>query len=286
MEILFALAVLAGLGILFGAVLAVAGKVFAVEEDPRLEPLTEALPGANCGGCGFSGCAAYAAAVLKGKAAPGGCPVGGAEVAQAMGQILGVSVEEPERCVALVKCSGFFDVAQKKYQYDGISDCKAAARLPGGGPNECPYGCLGFGSCVKACPFGAMSVKNGVANVDHEICVGCMKCAEACPRDLIVKVPYSADITVACHSQERGPALRKYCDIGCLGCKICEKTCEHDAIHVIDNLARIDYTKCTSCGLCAPKCPRHLIRDARLNRENETQPIPAPVSKYADDGKK
>lgn len=280
--ILSAFAVLAGLGVVFGAVLALAGKVFAVEEDPRLEPLTEALPGANCGGCGFSGCGAYAAAVLKGEALPGACPVGGESVARAMGQILGVTVEASERCVALVKCSGYEGHAQKRYEYDGLSDCLAASRLPGGGPNECPYGCLGFGTCVKACPFGAMSVKDGVATVNHELCVGCMKCAEACPRDLIVKVPYSADVTVACHSQEKGAALRQYCDIGCIGCKICEKTCEHDAIHVVDNLARIDYSKCVSCGQCAPKCPRHLIRDARLNTENETQPIPAPVSRYSD----
>ena len=282
MGILFALAVLAGLGVVFGAVLAIAGKVFAVEEDPRLEPLTEALPGANCGGCGFSGCAAYASAVLKGEAAPGGCPAGGAPVAKAMGEILGISVAEPERSVALVKCSGYYDQAKKKYDYDGIADCKAAVRLPGGGPNECPYGCLGFGSCVKACPFGAMSVKNGVATVNHEICVGCMKCAAACPKGLIVKVPYAADITVACSSQEKGVALRKYCDIGCIGCKICEKTCEHDAIHVEDNLARIDYSKCISCGQCVPKCPRHLIRDARLNKEHDEE-LPAAVSKYADD---
>ncbi len=281
MEIIYALLVLAGLGVVFGAVLAVAGKVFAVEEDPRLEPLTEALPGANCGGCGFSGCGAYAQAVLQGKAKPGMCPVGGAEVGKAMGEILGVVVEEPERCVALVKCSGFEGHARKKYDYDGLSDCLAASRLPGGGPNECPHGCLGFGTCVKACPFGAMRVKNGVATVDHEICVGCMKCADACPRGLIVKVPYSADITVACNSQEKGAALRKYCDIGCIGCMICEKTCQHDAIHVVDNLARIDYSKCVSCGLCAAKCPRHLIRDARLNKEHD-EPVPVSDSKWSD----
>ena len=281
MDILFAFAVLAGLGVVFGAVLAIAGKVFAVEEDPRLEPLTEALPGANCGGCGFSGCGAYADAVLKGKAEPGKCPVGGAEVAKAMGDILGVVVEEQERCVALVKCSGYEGHAAKKYEYDGLSDCLAASRLPGGGPNECASGCLGFGTCVKACPFGAMRVSHGVATVNHEICVGCMKCAEACPRKLIVKVPYSADITVACNSPEKGAALRKYCDIGCIGCMICQKACEHDAIHVVDNLARIDYSKCVSCGICAAKCPRHLIRDARLNKEHD-EPVPVSDSKYSD----
>ena len=148
--------------------------------------------------------------------------------------------------------------------YGGSLEFVLASLLLGGGPNACAYGCLGFGSCVKACPFGAMSIQDGVAHVDHELCVGCMKCAEACPKNLIIKVPYAAQVTVPCNSQEKGAALRKYCDVGCIGCKICEKACEHDAIHVVDNLARIDYTKCTSCGQCVAKCPRHLIQDARL----------------------
>ena len=143
-------------------------------------------------------------------------------------------------------------------------------RLGGGsGAKGCPYGCLGYGSCVKACPFGAIYLENGIAHVDHEKCTGCMTCASVCPKGIIVKVPYEADVTVACSSKDPGKVLRQYCDLGCLGCHICEKTCQHDAIHVIDGRAVIDYTKCISCGQCYQKCPRHLIRDARLNTENE-----------------
>ena len=281
MNVIYAVIVLGVLGGIFGAVLAFSAKKFAVETDPREEEITSVLPGANCGGCGFAGCAGYAAAVVKGEAEIGRCAAGGSEAAAKMAAIMGVEAVETERCVAQVKCSGF--TANKKFQYEGISDCVSAMRLGGGsGPNECPYGCIGLGTCAKACPFGAISVKDGVARVDHEKCTGCMTCAAACPKHIIVKVPYSADVTVACSSQEKGAVLRKYCDIGCLGCKICERTCEHDAIHVVDNLARIDYTKCVSCGQCAPKCPRHLIRDARLNTANETQPIPEAVSKFAD----
>ena len=279
--VILCVVILGVLGLIFGAVLGFAAKKFHVAVDPREEAIVACLPGANCGGCGYAGCGGYASAVVKGEAPPNKCAAGGADVAAKVASIMGLEAGASERCVAQVKCSGFTGHAQKKYAYIGIHDCRSAALLPGGGPNECPHGCLGFGSCEAACPFGAIHVKDGVARVDHEKCVGCMTCADACPKHLIVKVPYSADVTVACASTEKGAALRKYCDIGCIGCRICEKTCEHDAIHVIDNVAVIDYTKCVSCGQCAPKCPRHLIRDARLNTENETQPIPASDSKFA-----
>ena len=278
--VLYAVLTLGVIGAFFGIVLAIAAKKFSVPVDERQEAIAEVLPGANCGGCGYAGCSAYAAAVVGEGAPTNRCQPGGSAVAEKVAQIMGVQAEETERCVALVKCSGF--TAKKKFTYSGISDCNAAARLGGGsGPNECPDGCLGFGTCVKACPFGAIHVKDGVARVDHEKCTGCMTCAAACPKKLIIKVPYSADVTVACNSKQRGAVLRKYCDIGCLGCSICERTCPNDAIHVVDNLASIDYSKCVSCGQCATKCPRHLIRDARLNTENETEPVPDSVSKYA-----
>lgn len=268
-NVLYAVLVLGILGAAFGLVLAFAAKKFAVNKDVREELISEVLPGANCGGCGFAGCASYAAAVVSGGAAANLCAVGGSECTTAIAEIMGIEAVQIEPCVALVKCSGFAEHAAKKYQYSGISDCVAASRLIGGGPNECPSGCLGFGTCEKACPFGAIHVTDGIAMVDHEKCTGCMTCASSCPRKIIIKVPYSADVTVACSSKHSGKDLRKYCNIGCIGCKICEKTCEHGAITVVDNLARIDYDKCISCGQCYQKCPRHLIRDARLNTVNE-----------------
>ena len=259
--VLVCVAILGGLGLIFGLVLGFAAKKFAVEVDPREEAIVGCLPGANCGGCGFAGCGGYAAAVVKGEAPTNRCAAGGAEVAAQIAEIMGVKAETAERSVAMVRCSGFTGHAQKKYEYAGIHDCRSASLLPGGGPNECAFGCLGFGSCEAACPFDAIHVQDGVARVDHEKCVGCMTCAAACPKNLIIKVPYSAKVTVPCASTEKGAVLRKYCDIGCIGCRMCEKACEHDAIHVADNLASIDYSKCVSCGKCAEKCPRHLIQN-------------------------
>ena len=264
-NVIYAILVLGIMGGVFGLLLAVASKAFAVKQDERLEPVTEALPGANCGGCGFSGCAAYAQAIVNGEAKLGLCAAGGKEAADKIAEIMGMETVEMQRTVALVKCRG--NHAAKKGLYEGIHDCAAAAKIAGNGPNLCAYGCLGFGNCVKACQQGAISIVDGVARVDHEKCIGCMACAAACPRGIIEQVPYDQDIVVACSSKEKGAALRKFCDIGCIGCKICEKTCPNDAIHVTDNLAVIDYSKCTSCSACAEKCPRHLIADANLKTE-------------------
>lgn len=257
--VLICFLILGGMGAVFGLILAIAAKVFKVEVDPREEAIVGCLPGANCGGCGYPGCGGYAAAVAAGKAPVNACAAGGAKVAAQIASIMGVEAGDTVRSVAFVRCSGSVQHAQKKFDYVGIQDCQAASLLLSGGPNECAFGCLGFGSCEKACPFGAMSVKDGVAVVNKELCVGCMKCAAACPKKLIVKVPYDGEVHVPCASTEKGGVLRKYCDIGCIGCKLCEKACAHDAIHVNDNLACIDYSKCVSCGDCAAKCPRKLI---------------------------
>ena len=168
------------------------------------------------------------------------------------------------RRTALVKCSGGMHTA-KKYLYKGISDCFAATHM-GGGPNECSYGCIGLGSCKAVCEYGALSIREGVAVVDHERCAGCLKCVQACPKGIISASPYAADVNVCCSSRDRGPMLRSICEIGCLGCRICEKVCSHGAIRVNDNLASIDYEKCTGCGDCAEKCPRRLIVDAKLEK--------------------
>ena len=263
--ILIAVLVLGAMGLLFGLVLAIASKVFAVKTDERLEPLTEALPGANCGGCGFSGCAAYAQAILDGKAKIGLCAAGGQAAADQMAKIMGVEAEQTERMVAMVRCR--HKDAQKKGEYQGLKSCLAATKVAGNGPNVCAFGCIGFGDCAAACKFGAMKVIDGCAIVNADKCTGCMACAAACPKGLIQKVPYHEDIVVACSSRDKGADVRKICDIGCIGCKICEKNCPNDAIHVIDNLAVIDYAKCDSCGICAEKCPRHLISDSNLKRE-------------------
>ena len=285
MDIILAIAVLGGLGLIFGLVLAAASKVFYVETDPRLDALNACLPGANCGGCGYAGCGAYAEAVLKGEAPIGACASGGNECAQAMAAIMGVKAEAVTRKVAMVRCSGerFYDKdgnltkgAKIKAEYEGFKDCLAASRVGGHGPISCKYGCLGFGTCTKACKYGAISVKNGVAVVDEDLCVGCMACAKACPRDLIVPVEPGRNVVIACASMAKGAVTTRGCTVGCIGCGLCKKICPEGAITVTNNLAVIDYSKCTSCGLCATVCPKKLIKDS--NVENLGDPVVKPMN--------
>ena len=268
MSIVIAIAVLGGLGLIFGLILAVASKVFYVETDPRLDKLNECLPGANCGGCGYAGCAAYAEAVLKGEAAIGACASGGNECAQAMAAIMGIKAEAVTRKVAMVRCSGsraydkdgnLVKGAKIKGEYEGFRDCLSASKVGGNGPLACKYGCLGFGTCVKACKFGAISIKGGVAVVDEDLCVGCMACAHACPRNVIVAVEPGRNVVIACASLAKGAVTTHGCTVGCIGCGLCKKICPEGAISVVDNLAVIDYSKCVDCGLCATVCPKKLI---------------------------
>ena len=273
MDILIAIAILGGLGLVFGLVLAAASKVFYVEEDPRLEQLNQCLPGANCGGCDYAGCGGYAEAVLNGEAPIGKCASGGNECAQAMAAIMGVQAEEVKRKVALVRCSGaktydkdgnLVTGARIKAENEGFKDCVSATKVGGNGPLSCKFGCLGFGTCVKACAYGAIRVIDGVAVVDEDKCVGCMTCASVCPRKLIVPVEPHRNVVIACASLAKGAVTTRGCTAGCIGCGLCQKICPNDAITVDHNLAVIDYSKCDNCGLCATVCPKKLIKDSKV----------------------
>ncbi len=262
MTVIWAILILGALGLLFGVLLAVAGRVFAVEIDPKEKAIREACAGANCGACGYPGCDGYAAAVVKGEAPVNGCAPGGAEAAAKIGRIMGVTAEAGQASVAFVRCSGVCGHTKEKFSYEGLSSCLAATRLGGGsGANVCTAGCMGFGDCAAACPFGAMRVTDGVAQVDRAKCVGCMKCAEACPKNLIVKIPASSTDVVGCSSTDKGNVVAKYCDFGCIGCMKCARECPADAITVENNLAVIDQEKCVNCGHCSDICPRRCIRD-------------------------
>lgn len=257
--ILIAAAIVGGTGLFIGIFLGVSGKKLAVEVDEREEAVLNELPGNNCGGCGYAGCSGLASAIVKGEAPAGGCPVGGAPVAEKIATIMGQSVEDQIRMTAFVKCAGTCEKAQQQYEYTGIHDCTMVNMMQDNGPKGCSYGCLGYGTCVEACPFDAIHIVDGVAVVDKEKCKACGKCVAACPRQLIELIPYTQQTFVQCNSNEKGKALMDVCLVGCIGCKLCEKNCEAGAITVTNFLAHIDASKCTNCGVCAEKCPRKVI---------------------------
>ena len=240
--------------------LAVASAVFKTESDPRVEQVLEVLPGANCGACGYPGCAGLASAVVKGAAPAGACVVGGTAVAAKVAAILGVEAGElPEKRVARLLCQGGRAEAVDRAAYQGVADCRAAG-LVQGGPKACAYGCLGFGNCVAACPFDALHLgPDGLPVVDEEKCTACGKCVAACPRGLMAVLPASAVTYVACSSLARGQEVRPVCKVGCIACGLCANVCPEKCIAVENNLARIDYARCTNCGLCVAKCPTKAI---------------------------
>lgn len=258
-EIAIAVLVISGLGLIFGIGLSYASKVFAVTVDERVTLIREALPGANCGACGYSGCDGYANAVVEGKAETNGCPVGGSAVAAKVAAVMGVEPEGIKRTAARVLCNGRCSVSKEKYDYQGIDSCAAAAQLFGG-HKSCSYGCLGHGDCVKACPFDAIVLTGGIARIIEDRCKSCGKCVLACPKALIEIIDKDKKHSVMCKSKDKGPVVRSNCQVGCIGCTKCVKSCPQGAISMDGALARIDYSKCDNCGECVKACPTMAIR--------------------------
>lgn len=246
--IITATVVVGAVGIFVGLFLGIAGIRFKVKVDEKEEAVLAALPGNNCGGCGFAGCSGLAAAIAKGETPVNACPVGGEPVGKKIAEIMGVEAESSVKKVAFVACQGDCDKAKKDYDYYGIEDCRMMSFVPGGGPKSCNSGCLGFGTCTKVCPFDAIHVVNGVAVVDRDACKACGKCIEVCPKKLISLIPYDAKLAVACSSADKGPVTMKACEVGCIGCGICVKNCPVQAVTVADFHASIDQEKCTGCG--------------------------------------
>ncbi len=258
MSVLYALLFFGILGALAGLALAFFDKKLSVGADERVEAVAELLPGANCGGCGYAGCAAMAKALADGEASVSSCGACSAENRKKIAVLLGKSDDEGKRYRAQVMCSGTNEYALKKYVYKGIDDCHAAAKL-GGGPKLCPDGCIGLGSCVKSCKFDAIKVIDGVAAVDYDKCTGCGACTVSCPKGLIKLIPFDAYHWVGCSSKEKASDVKRVCDVGCIGCGICERICDIGAITKTGTLAAIDYEKCVGCGKCVAKCPRKII---------------------------
>lgn len=259
MGIIIAAAIVGLTGLFIGLFLGFSAEKFKVPVNEKEEAVRGLLPGNNCGGCGYPGCDGLAKAIANGEAAVNACPVGGEEVGNKIAEVMGVSAGDSVKMVAFVKCAGTCEKAKTQYEYTGIEDCVMAASAPGGGPKACSYGCTGFGSCVKACPFDAIHVENGIAKVDKDACKACGKCITACPKNLIEFVPYEQKHFVQCSSKDKGKDVKAVCSTGCIGCGICAKNCPVEAVTVENNIAHIDPEKCTNCGICAQKCPVKVI---------------------------
>jgi len=271
-------AVLAGMGLVSGLGLAVAARVFAVETDPRQDEISDALPGANCGGCGYAGCNDFAAAVVEGKVGPEECPVCDANTREFIGKLMGVEVGAAIPKVALIMCQGGEGTAPRQFRYNGQASCTSADLL-GGGDKLCLHGCLGLADCQAICAFGAIEMTDdGIARIIPERCTACGKCVTACPKHLISIVPADAEIHVLCHNTDKGAVAKKACGVACLGCKKCEKAFEEDPrIRISEFLARVDYDQPPSGLDVGEICPTGALIELKLNR-NDSEPNSRSVS--------
>lgn len=276
--------IVVGVGLLAGIILTVAAKFMAVEEDPTAMEINEILPGANCGGCGYAGCADYANALAEDHDLPTNlCPPGGSATARAISEILGVSFEAAVPNFAIMKCSGSKEKTNYNMIYEGHQTC-AANKLFYRGRGTCEMACLGFGDCEKVCDYGAIKMENGIAVINRFRCIGCAACAKVCPNNLIELVPQGTRTYVGCSSVDTAANTRKNCITGCIACNICVKVCKFEAISIVDNHAVIDYEKCKDCGLCAKKCPQKVIHVfPRIPKDKKAAPkkeeaVPAAVA--------
>jgi electron transport complex protein RnfB len=268
--VIYAVAALCFIGLISAVLLATAAQKFHVEVDPRVQHILDVLPGANCGACGRPGCFAAAEAVVEGTAPVTVCVAGGQDVADHVATVMGADKCEVAKVVSCRHCGGGVNAAIA-YEYSGVRSCQAVAKLAGGSI-QCPYGCLGHGDCMRACPFDAIAFDGrGLPVIDLAKCTGCGVCVTECPRGgtgLLELVPQDGAVAVRCSSRDKVKDRRGYCTMSCIACKKCERACTSDAIHVIDMMAVVDYDNCTACHACVAVCPQDCIdvtgRDAVL----------------------
>lgn len=259
MEILIAFLAILAISLFAGLLILVCSHFFRVEENPVKKEIRACLPGINCGACGYKGCDDYASALAEGNAKPNLCIPGAQSVADEIAEILNIEAEAFKDVVAFVKCNGTCDATTKIAEYDGVQTCSAASMVYGGN-SSCKFGCLGFGDCAAACPNNAICLNDGIARVDTSRCLGCSICANICPKKIIAMVPQETKTVVMCSNTQKGADARKACKNACIACKKCEKACPNGAITVINNLAIIDYDKCTNCGVCVKECPTGCLK--------------------------
>jgi electron transport complex protein RnfB len=254
-----AVIILTLIGVLLALAIALTVRYFGAEEDPLAIQVGELLPGANCGACGFAGCNDYAQALLSGNAKPGVCPSQSADALQKLCELLGVASEARTENVAVVCCSGSDQYAIRRAFYNGVNDCHSAMQVAGGAKG-CVYGCLGLGSCARACPFGAIEMRaDHLAVVHPELCVGCGQCVTACPRRIIKLVPKNAPLHVFCSSPERAPVKRRVCSTACIGCRKCVRAAEEKQMFINRFLASVNYQNPPEAEIAAV-CPTRVLR--------------------------
>jgi len=259
MEILIPVLTLSILGLIFGIGLAIASKKLCVNTDPMVEVVYAHLAGANCGACGMAGCMGFAESLVSGGSTLDKCPVTEPVKKKEIAELLGHEMHGKLKMIAVLHCGGGNKV-KDRFQYTGIKDC-IAANLLAGGQKACVYGCLGFGTCAKACPFGAikMNEETGLPEVDYDKCTACGKCVAACPKKLFNLTPIDKDYHTNCSSLDFGKAVLDVCPVGCIACHKCEKSCPVQAIKIVNNLAIFDYNKCQDKGECLKVCPTKCI---------------------------
>jgi len=281
--IIWTIAILAGLGLILALLLFLLAKKFKVEEDPRIDEVEKVMPGANCGGCGFAGCRAFADSAVKAPNLDNHyCPVGGNDVMKQVAAILGYEVKEKAPEVAVVRCNGTCANRPRTNTYDGVQSCKVKAALYAG-DTACGFGCLGCGDCAAACQFGALSMdpETGLPVVDEQKCTACGACVKACPKSIIElrpKGPRGMKVFVSCVNKDKGPVAKKACAAACIGCGICAKTCTHDAIVVEGNVAYIDSSKCKLCRECEAMCPTGSIIGLNFPKPLDKETIKARIA--------